>query len=163
VARPTRVRKTAPASEASAPAAKAAEQPRWYVIDAEGKTLGRLSTVVAMHLMGKQRPHYSPHRLFGDHVVVLNAGKIKVTGRKMNQKMYRWHTGYPGGLKEIPLWKALAEHPTKVIQWAVEGMLPKNRIGKKMIRHLMLYKGSDHPHQAQRPEPLDLSPVRKSA
>jgi large subunit ribosomal protein L13 len=140
-----------------------AKTPRWYVIDAEGKTLGRLSTVVANHLMGKQRPHYLPHVHFGDHVVVLNADKIKVTGRKLDQKLYHWHTNYPGGLKDLALRKALAEHPTKVIEWAVEGMLPKSRIGKRMIRHLKVYTGAKHPHEAQRPEPLDLSRVRKTA
>ncbi|MBI3448514.1 MAG: 50S ribosomal protein L13 [Acidobacteria bacterium] len=138
-------------------------QPKWYVVDAEGKTLGRLSTSIAMHLMGKHRPHYAPHQFFGDHVVVVNAGKIKVTGRKLDQKIYYWHTSYPGGLKELPLRKALAEHPVKVIQWAVEGMLPKNRIGKRMIRCLKLYAGPEHPHVAQRPEPLQSPAARKSA
>jgi len=138
-------------------------QPKWFVVDAEGKTLGRLSTTIAMHLMGKHRPHYSPHIFFGDHVVVVNAGKIKVTGRKLDQKIYHWHTNYPGGLKELPLRKALAEHPVKAIQWAVEGMLPKNRIGKRMIRCLKLYAGPEHPHVAQRPEPLQAPAARKSA
>ena len=169
MARSTAVRKTvsrrkAPAAgDVAPPGQQPPIQPKWYVVDAEGKTLGRLSTVVASHLMGKQRPHYSPHQVFGDHVVVVNAEKIRVTGRKLNQKIYRWHTGYPGGLKEIPLWKALAEHPVKVIEWAVQGMLPKNRIGKRMIRNLIVYTGPRHPHEAQRPEPLELAPTRKSA
>lgn len=164
MSRSTTGSKAAPGgAETEQPAGPESTDPRWYVIDAEGKTLGRLSTVVASHLMGKQRPHYAPHKAFGDHVVVVNADKIKVTGRKLNQKVYRWHTGYPGGLKELPLWKAMAEHPTKVIEWAVEGMLPKNRIGKKMIRHLKVYTGPQHPHDAQRPEPLSLAPARKSA
>jgi large subunit ribosomal protein L13 len=164
VARSTTVSKSASggASPEAAPD-QTSEAPRWYVIDADGKTLGRLSTVVANHLMGKQRPHYAPHRFFGDHVVVLNAGRIKVTGRKLDQKFYRRHTGYPGGFKEVTLRKTLAEHPVKVIEWAVQGMLPKSRIGKRMIRNLKIYTAAQHPHEAQRPEPLDLSPTRKSA
>ena len=155
--RSTTVRRSAPK------AATAGPQQQWYVIDAEGVTLGRLSTMVAGRLIGKHRPEYAPNRLFGDHVVVVNAGKVVVTGRKRTEKIYRRHTGYPGGLKELPLWKALAEHPTKVIEWAVEGMLPKNRIGQRMIRNLKVYAGPQHPHEAQRPEPLALPPARKSA
>jgi large subunit ribosomal protein L13 len=140
-----------------------ADEPKWFVIDAEGRTLGRLSTLVASRLIGKHRPNYAPHRLFGDHVVVLNAAKVTVTGRKLDEKVYRRHTGYPGGLKELPLRKALASHPDRVIAWAVEGMLPKNRIGKRMIRNLKVYAGPQHPHEAQRPEPLELVAARKSA
>ncbi len=140
-----------------------AEAPRWYIVDAEGRTLGRLSTVVAHHLMGKQRPGYAPHRLFSDHVVVVNAAKVVVTGRKRTQKIYHWHSGYPGGLKALPLGKALSERPERVVEWAVQGMLPKNRIGKRMIRNLMVYAGPGHPHDAQRPEPLETASARKSA
>jgi large subunit ribosomal protein L13 len=141
----------------------AGEDPQWFVIDAEGKTLGRLSTVVATRLMGKHRPGYAPHRLFGDHVVVVNAEKIVVTGRKRDQKFYRWYSGYPGGLKELSLRRALDEHPHRVIEWAVQGMLPKNRLGSRMIRNLKVYAGEHHPHEAQRPEPLDLSAAGKPA
>jgi large subunit ribosomal protein L13 len=136
---------------------------RWFVIDADGKTLGRLAAAVAHHLIGKHRPDYDPSKLFGDHVVVVNASSIKVTGRKKSQKMYRRHTGYPGGLKEIALGKALDTHPTSVIEWAVGGMLPKNRIGKRMIRNLKVYAGAQHPHEAQRPEPLPLASARNTA
>jgi len=139
------------------------DAPQWFLVDAEGKTLGRLSTTVATRLIGKHRPGYAPHRLFGDHVVVINAAKVAVTGRKRTQKIYRRHTGYPGGLKELPLGKALAKHPTNVIEWAVQGMLPKNKIGRRMIRNLKVYAGEKHPHEAQRPVPLDLTPARKSA
>lgn len=137
--------------------------PRWFLVDAEGKTLGRLSAAVAIRLMGKHRPDYAPHKLHGDHVVVVNAAKITVTGRKLDEKLYRRHTGYPGGFKEVTLKKALAEHPTNVIEWAVQGMLPKNKIGKRMIRNLKVYAGPQHPHEAQRPEPLAAAPARKSA
>jgi len=139
------------------------DEAQWFVVNAEGKTLGRLCTAVATRLMGKHRPNYAPHRAFGDHVVVINAEKITVTGRKRAQKFYRWYTGYPGGLKEISLAKALAEHPARVIEWGVQGMLPKNKLGSRMIRNLKAYAGPQHPHQAQRPEPLDLAPARKSA
>lgn len=137
--------------------------PRWYVVDADGKTLGRLSTVVATHLMGKQRPEYAPHINFGDHVVVVNADKITVTGRKRDQKVYRKYSGYPGGIKELPLSKAMDNYPTRVIEWAVQGMLPKNRLGSRMIRHLLVYAGPKHPHEAQHPVALELTMVRKSA
>jgi large subunit ribosomal protein L13 len=133
------------------------------VVDADGATLGRLSAHVARHLIGKHRPDYAPHRLAGDHVVVVNAARVAVTGRKRTEKLYRRHTGYPGGLKELPLWKALADHPTKVVEWAVQGMLPKSRLGRRMIRNLKVYAGPQHPHQAQRPEPLPAARTRTSA
>ncbi len=142
---------------APAPAAK------WYVLDAEGCTLGRLSTVVATHLIGKHRAEYAPHVAFGDHVVVINAGKITVTGRKKDQKFYRWYTGYPGGLKQLSLRKAMETHPERVVEWAVQGMLPKNRVGSRMIRNLKVYAGPQHPHEAQRPEPLEATAARKRA
>ncbi|HXI03477.1 MAG TPA: 50S ribosomal protein L13 [Candidatus Saccharimonadales bacterium] len=136
---------------------------KWYLVDAEGCTLGRLSTVVARHLIGKHRADYAPHKDLGDHVIVVNAGKVNVTGRKRDQKIYRWYTGYPGGLKELPLRKALVSHPERVVEWAVQGMLPKTRLGSRMIRKLKVYAGAQHPHEAQRPEPLDASAARKSA
>ena len=148
---------------AAAASNTAGDESQWFLVDAEGMTLGRLSTVIATRLMGKHRPNYAPHRAFGDHVVVVNAEKVEVTGRKRSQKMYRWYTGYPGGLKEISLSKALAEHPARVIEWAVQGMLPKNKLASRMIRNLKAYAGPQHPHQAQRPEPLAIAPARKTA
>ena len=153
-------------SATARPAAKQSatgDDARWYVIDADGRTLGRLCTAVARLLIGKHRPEYAPHRLFGDHVIVVNAAKIVVTGRKRSQKTYYRHTGYPGGLKEIPFAKAMERHPTRVIEWAVQGMLPKNRLGSRMIRNLKVYKGPQHRHEAQQPEPFDIAPTRKSA
>lgn len=128
----------------------------WYVVDASGQTLGRLASEVARIVRGKHKPTYSPAVDAGDYVIVINADKIYVTGRKLDQKMYYRHSGYPGGLKEVSLRRMLEEHPTRVIEHAVRGMLPKNRLGRKMIRKLKVYAGSDHPHQAQQPEPLEL-------
>jgi large subunit ribosomal protein L13 len=150
-------------ARSAVPETATGDEARWYVVDADGKTLGRLSTAVATRLIGKHRPNYAPHRLFGDHVIVVNAEKIVVTGRKRSQKVYHWHSGYPGGLKELPFAKAMEKHPTRVIEWAVQGMLPKNRLGSRMIRNLKVYKGPQHPHEAQQPEPIDLAPARKSA
>lgn len=131
-------------------------QRNWYVVDASGQTLGRLASEVAKIVRGKHKPIYSPSVDAGDFVIVINADKIRVTGRKLDQKVYYRHSGYPGGLKEVPLSRMLEEHPTRVIEHAVRGMLPKNRLGRKMIRKLKVYAGSDHPHQAQQPEPLEL-------
>jgi large subunit ribosomal protein L13 len=125
-------------------------------VDASGQTLGRLASEVARIVRGKHKPIYSPAVDVGDYVVVINAEKVHVTGRKLDQKMYYRHSGYPGGLKEISLRRMLATHPTRVIEHAVRGMLPKNRLGRKMIKKLKVYAGSDHPHQAQQPEPLEL-------
>ena len=136
---------------------------KWYLVDAQGCTLGRLSTIVAMHLMGKHRARWSPHKVTGDHVVVINAEKIVVTGRKRDQKVYRWYSGYPGGLKELPFWKAMKSHPERVVEWAVEGMLPKNKLRSRMIRNLKVYAGDKHPHEAQRPEVLPADMARKLA
>ena len=136
---------------------------KWYLVDAEGCTLGRLSTILATHLMGKHRPQYAPHKIFGDHVVVINASKIIVTGRKREQKVYRRYTGYPGGLRELPFRKAMESHPERVIEWAVHGMLPKNRLGSRMIRNLKVYAGPQHPHEAQNPEVLASDTARKLA
>ncbi len=127
----------------------------WYVVDAEGKTLGRLASAIAQILRGKHRPFYSPNVDCGDHVIVVNAAKIHVTGRKEVQKLYHRHSMYPGGLRSISLGKQLEEHPTRVLMAAVKGMLPKNRLGRAMIKKLRIYAVADHPHQAQNPKPLE--------
>jgi large subunit ribosomal protein L13 len=128
----------------------------WYVVDASGQTLGRLASEVAQIVRGKHKPIYSPSIDAGDYVIVVNAEKVRVTGRKLDQKMYYRHSGYPGGLKQKSLRRMLEERPTQVIEHAVRGMLPKNRLGRKMIRKLKVYAGSSHPHEAQQPEPLEL-------
>jgi len=122
---------------------------RWHVLDAEGRPLGRLASEVAQLLRGKYRPTFTPHLDNGDFVVIVNAAKIKVTGRKTEQKVYYRHSGYPGGLKETPLARMLETHPDRVIQQAVKGMLPHNKLGRQLLRHLKVYGGPDHPHQAQ--------------
>lgn len=126
----------------------------WFVVDAQGKTLGRLASEVAYILRGKHKPIYTPHMDTGDHVIVVNAGKVRVTGRKLEQKIYYRHSGYPGGLRQISLRDQLAKDPTKVIMTAVRGMLPKNRLGRQMIKKLKVYGGGAHPHQAQQPREL---------
>jgi len=131
-------------------------QRKWYVVDARGQTLGRLASEVAKLVRGKHKPIYSPSMDVGDYVIVVNAEQVRVTGKKMDQKMYYRHSGYPGGLKEISLRRMLEEHPTRVIEHAVRGMLPKNRLGRKMIKKLKIYAGAEHPHEAQQPEPLEL-------
>jgi len=128
----------------------------WYLINAEGKTLGRLASEIAKILKGKHKPIYSPHLDCGDYVIVINAEKIRVTGRKLDQKIYYRHSGYPGGLKSITLREQLAKHPERVIKAAVKGMLPKNRLGRKMLKKLKVYAGDSHPHQAQKPKVLEL-------
>lgn len=128
----------------------------WFVVDAEGQTLGRLATRVAHVLRGKHKPRYSPSVDVGDYVIVLNADKVHVTGRKLDQKIYYRHSGYPGNLKRIPLRTALERHPERVFEHAVRGMLPKNRLGRKMIKKLKVYAGAEHPHEAQQPKPLEL-------
>jgi large subunit ribosomal protein L13 len=129
---------------------------KWYLVDAEGKVLGRLATRVATLLIGKHKPIYAPHVDVGDHVVVINAAKVHLTGQKPTDKLYRWHTGYIGGLREVPAETMLRSHPERVIEWAVSGMLPKTKLGRAMAKKLNVYRGSEHPHAAQRPEPLDL-------
>ena len=131
-------------------------QKRWYVVDAEGKVLGRLASRIATILRGKHKPYFSPHMDTGDYVIVINAGKVRVTGRKLDQKIYRHHTGYPGGLREVPLRELLRKRPERVIEKAVWGMLPHNRLGRKLLRKLKVYPGPEHPHQAQKPEPLEI-------
>ena len=127
----------------------------WYVVDAEGLTLGRLATKIATVLKGKHKPIYSPHLDVGDYVIVVNAEKIAVTGRKMDQKTYYWHTGYPGGIRSRNLRDQLERHPTAALKAAVKGMLPKNRLGRRMLGKLKVYAGPDHPHQAQKPQPFE--------
>ena len=125
------------------------DEKKWHLVDATGKTLGRLATEIATLLMGKHKPSYSPHIDNGDYVVVVNAEKIRVTGKKLKQKIYYSHSGYPGGLKEITLGEMLKKHPERVIIYAVEGMLPKNKLGRKMLKKLKVYAGPTHPHGAQ--------------
>lgn len=121
----------------------------WRVIDANGQTLGRLAAQVAPLLMGKHKPTYSPHLDMGDYVVVVNAEKVRVTGKKLKEKIYYRHSGYPGGLKETTLGELLAKRPGRAIEQAVRGMLPHNRLGRRLFRHLKVYAGPDHPHAAQ--------------
>ena len=129
---------------------------KWYVVDADGKVLGRLATRIATILRGKHKPLFAPHLDVGDHVVVLNAEKIHLTGRKLQNKQYRWHTGYIGGLREVSAEKMLKTHPERMIEWAVQGMLPKNRLGRAMAKKLKVYRGAAHPHQAQQPQELEI-------
>lgn len=129
---------------------------QWFVVDADGQTLGRLASEIAKIIRGKHKPTYSPSVDCGDYVIVINAEKINVTGRRMDQKTYYRHSGYMGGMTEITLRRQLETHPTRVIESAVKGMLPKNTLGRHMIKKLKAYAGPDHPHQAQQPTPLDL-------
>jgi large subunit ribosomal protein L13 len=123
----------------------------WYVLDASGAVLGRLATRVAMMLMGKHKPTYTPFLDMGDHVVIVNADKVKLTGRKEDDKLYRTHSGYPGGLKETQARKMRQRRPERMLELAIQGMLPKNKLGKQMYRKLNVYAGPKHPHQAQKP------------
>jgi large subunit ribosomal protein L13 len=137
--------------------AKPAEVVRkWHLVDANGKTLGRLASRVAMLLRGKHKPTFTPHVDTGDHVVVINAGKIVLTGDKLRTKLYIHHTGYPGGLKTISAEHLHAKNQTELVARAIKGMLPKNTLGKQMARKLKVYPGAEHPHQAQGPEPITL-------
>lgn len=129
----------------------------WFVVDAEGQNLGRLATRIATILRGKHKPIYSPSVDCGDYVVVVNADKIAVTGRRLDQKRYYRYSGYPGGLTEITLREQLEKHPDRVVGAAVKGMLPKNALGRKMFKKLKVYAGAEHPHEAQQPETLDIS------
>jgi large subunit ribosomal protein L13 len=127
---------------------------QWHVLDAQDLVLGRIASTAALLLMGKHKPTYTPFLDTGDHVIVINAAKVKLTGRKDEQKLYRHHTGYPGGLIEIGARKVRATRPTRMIEDAISGMLPKNKLGKQMYRKLKVYAGDKHPHQAQKPVPL---------
>lgn len=129
---------------------------RWYVVDAEGQTLGRLATRIADTLRGKRKPEYTPHIDTGDFVVVVNAEKIAVTGKKLDDKIYYRHSGYPGGLRQRTLGEQLARRPTEVIRKAVKGMLPRNRLARQQLTKLKVYAGPEHPHGPQNPEPLPL-------
>jgi large subunit ribosomal protein L13 len=137
--------------------AKSAEVERkWYVIDAEGKTLGRLASEVAAVLRGKKKPIYTPFMDTGDYVIVINADKINVTGKKLDQKLYRKHSEYTGGFKETTLRTMMDKKPEEVMVHAVKGMLPKNALGRKMLKKLFVYAGSEHKHEAQKPEVLEI-------
>ena len=127
---------------------------KWYLVDAENQVLGRISSQIATILRGKHKPEFTPHLDLGDHVIVVNAEKITVTGRKLNQKKYTRYTGYPSGLRTNVMEKLLQQRPERIIIHAVRGMLPKNRLGRQMIKKLRVYAGPKHPHQAQKPENL---------
>jgi large subunit ribosomal protein L13 len=129
-------------------------QHKWYVIDAEGEIVGRLCTKIATILRGKNKPSYTPHADAGDFVIVLNADKVRFTGQKMQDKVYRHYTGYPGGQKTYTAQELMARKPNDIVERAVKGMLPKNRLGRSMIKKLFIYTGAEHPHQAQKPEVL---------
>ena len=138
--------------------AKAADIKReWYVVNAEGKTLGRLASEIAKILAGKHKPVYTTHMDCGDFVIVVNADKVRVTGHKLDQEFYARHSGYPGGFKSVTMREQMTAHPERVIAAAVRGMLPKNRLGRAMIKKLKVYAAPTHPHEAQQPKPLDLA------
>lgn len=137
--------------------AKAADVKRdWYIVDAEGKTLGRLASEIARRLRGKHKPEYTPHVDTGDYIVVINAEKVAVTGRKQTDKVYHHHTGWIGGLKSITFEKLIDKAPERVIEIAVKGMLPKNPLGRAMFKKLKVYAGTEHRHAAQQPKPLEI-------
>ena len=129
----------------------------WYVIDAEGKTLGRLATAAAHMLRGKHKPIFSPNADVGDHIIIINAEKVKTTGNKLDQKVYKTHSGYVGGLKEVTLRTMLAKKPEMVIYHAIKGMLPKNNLGRAMFKKLRVYAGPEHCHEAQKPQVLEIN------
>lgn len=129
---------------------------KWYIVDAEGKPLGRLSTKVATILRGKHKPYYVPNIDTGDYVIVINAAKVRVTGMKALQKVYKSFSGYPGGLKEIPYAKVLEKHPERIIEHSIKGMMPKNKLGRAMFKKLKVYPGAEHPHSAQKPVELNI-------
>jgi large subunit ribosomal protein L13 len=129
---------------------------KWYVVDAEGKHLGRLATEIVRVLRGKNKPHYTPHVDVGDFVVVVNADRVAVTGRKAQQRVYRRHSGYPGGMKETSYEQMLARKPTEVLRKAVYGMMPKTRLARKQFKKLKIYAGPEHPHSAQDPQTLEV-------
>ena len=133
---------------------EALAQRQWYIVDAEGKVLGRLATEVARVLRGKHKPSFSPHIDGGDFVIIVNAGRVSLTGKKLEQKIYYRHSEYPGGLRASTAGKLVETKPNAIIQLAVKGMLPKNRLGRDLLRKLKVYPGPEHPHQAQNPQPL---------
>lgn len=128
----------------------------WYVVDAENKVLGRLASELAKILRGKHKPHFTPHVDTGDYVIVINAEKVSLTGNKLKDKVYYRHSGYPGGIKSITAEDLKAKKPEDLIRFAVKGMLPKNRLGRKLFKKLKVYAGGEHPHQAQEPKPIDI-------
>jgi len=136
---------------------KEERESKWYLIDAQDKVLGRLSVTIATILTGKNKPSYTPFLDMGGYVIVINASKVKLTGKKLKQKIYYRHSGYPGGLKEIRADKLMAKAPEKMIKLAVRGMLPKNKLGRAFLKKLKVYAGNEHPHQAQKPEPLTIN------
>ncbi len=131
-------------------------EPRWYVVDAADKVLGRLAAQIAKRLQGKHKPQYTPHVDVGDFIVVVNAEKVKLTGKKLDTKEYDHYSGYRGGRKIVPIRRVLERHPERVLERAVERMLPKTKLGRRMMRKLKVYAGPEHPHQAQQPETLEL-------
>ncbi len=137
--------------------AKPAEVERkWYVVDAEGQNLGRMATQIATVLRGKHKPTYTPHVDCGDYVIVINSEKVAVTGKKRKEKIYKHHTGYPGGLREVTFEKLMEKNPTEVVRHAVKGMMPKGKLGRQMYKKLKVYAGPEHGHQAQKPEVMDI-------
>ena len=131
---------------------------KWILIDADGLVLGRLAAVVATRLRGKHKPTYTPHMDCGDNVIVVNAEKVAMTGRKLSDKKYYWHTGYPGGIKERTAGQILdGKHPERIIMKAVERMITRNRLGRQQLKNLRVYTGAEHPHEAQQPEALDIA------
>jgi len=128
----------------------------WVLVDAEGKSLGRLASKIASILRGKNKPYFSPHLDTGDFVVVINADKVRLTGKKASQKTYFKHSGYLGGWRQIPFKEMLAKHPERIIKHAVWGMLPKNRLGRKIFKKLKVYSGTEHPHRAQKPQEIEI-------
>lgn len=131
-------------------------QRSWYIVDAKGKTLGRLASRIAMILRGKHKPEYTPHVDTGDYVIIINAAEVAVTGRKMDDKKYYSHSGYPGGIKEVTLKSLMEKFPERAISFAIKGMLPKNSLGRTMFSKLKVYAGSEHPHAAQQAEALEV-------
>ena len=129
---------------------------KWYIVDATDHTLGRLSSEIAKILRGKHKPTYTPHVDTGDHVIIINADKVKLTGKKLDQKLYRYHTGHPGGLREITYREMMNKKPEEVVMHAVKGMLPKNTLGRQMLTKLRVYRGTEHNHDAQKPEVLEI-------
>ena len=129
---------------------------RWYVVDATDKVLGRLASEVAQVLRGKRKPIYTPHADVGDHVIVINAGKVRITGRKAEQKVYYRHTGYPGGIRQTSYGEMLEKHPERIVQKAVWGMLPHTKLGRRIFKKLRVYAGNEHRHEAQKPVPLEI-------
>ncbi len=132
---------------------------KWYIIDAKGKVLGKVAVKAATILRGKHKPIYTPHVDTGDHVIVINASQVVLTGKKLEQKYYRRHSGYPGGLKSIRYDRLLKEKPEKVIELAVKGMLPKTKLGRAMFKKLRVYKGNEHPHEAQNPVQIEVKKI----